>query len=41
MIFGFLGRQPVPLLSGDLTGLAGYAAGGVDKESFAHLFILF
>jgi hypothetical protein len=41
IIFGFLGRQTVPLFAGDLTGFAGNAAGGVDKESFAHFFILF
>ena len=41
MIFGFLGRQSVPLLAGDLTGFAGDTACGVDKEPFTHLSILF
>ena len=41
MDFGYLGRQTVPLLAGNLTGFAGNTAGGVDKESFAHRFILF
>jgi hypothetical protein len=41
MIFGFLGRQPVPLLAGNLAGFAANAAGGVDKKPFAHFFILF
>jgi hypothetical protein len=40
LILGFIGRQIVPLFTGNLTTFAGNATGCVDKESFAHRFIL-